>query len=205
MIWVWSALIGYFFGSLQTAYFVGRMVRKIDIRQYGSTNAGASNVASVIGLKWGVLVGALDIAKAAAAVLLIKQVYPDAAAAFYAGAFAIIGHIFPFYLGFRGGKGVACLIGAALAMNPLVGLLLAGAIVVLTVVTDYIAIGSVTIYTLFPIALYTANYPQHCIALAAALTVVAFCKHTANFARILNGQEVGLRAVLAKEKARAGM
>ena len=94
-----SAVIGYLFGCIQASYFIGKFVRKIDIRKHGTTNAGASNVTMVMGFKWGLLAGLIDVLKASAAVWTVSAVYPNVQdAALIAGFFAVIGHIYPFFM-----------------------------------------------------------------------------------------------------------
>ena len=105
-----AILIGYAFGCIQPAYFLGKMIGKMDIREQGSGNAGASNITAIMGWKYGVIVGLVDILKGIFAVLVVRWIYPDSPdLAYLSGIMAILGHIFPFYLKFRGGKGVATL------------------------------------------------------------------------------------------------
>jgi glycerol-3-phosphate acyltransferase PlsY len=199
---VLSALIGYLLGCIQTAYIIGKKVKKIDIREYGSNNSGASNVTTVMGWKYGIITAAVDILKAAAAVIILRLIFPNTPYAFYfAGAFALIGHIFPFYMGFKGGKGTASLIGMVLAINYKIALIIIISLVILTIVTDFIAIGSLAMYVIMPIASYFFGYSTTCIIIAACLCVIGFFVHRINIKRLINKEEVGLRAVIQKNKA----
>ncbi len=199
---VLSALIGYLLGCIQTAYIIGKVVKKIDIRQYGTNNAGASNVTTVMGWKYGIITGAVDIFKAAAAVIILRIIFPDTQYSFFiAGAFALIGHIFPFYMGFKGGKGAASLAGMALAINYKIALIIIISLVILTIVTDYIAIGSIAMYVLMPIASYFFGYSMECIIISTFLCLIGLFVHRINIKRLISKEEVGLRAVIQKNKA----
>ena len=122
-----SLVIGYFFGCFQTSYFISKLVSKKDIRDMGSGNAGASNVTSELGWKYGILTGVLDILKAYFPAQLVLYIFPNTFSTLdmmmLAGTGAILGHIYPFFLGFRGGKGVACYIGMLLAIDWQIGFL----------------------------------------------------------------------------------
>ena len=197
-----SALIGYFLGCIQTAYIIGKTVKNIDIRKYGTNNAGASNVTTVMGWKYGIITAAVDILKASIAVIIIRLLFPDAQYALYiAGAFALIGHIFPFYLGFKGGKGTASLVGMALAIDYKIALIIIISLVILTIVTDFIAIGSLAMYVIMPIATYLFGYSITCIIISALLCVLGFFVHRINIKRLILQEEVGLKAVIQKNKA----
>ncbi len=113
-----AILIGYAFGCIQSAYFLSKMFGKMDIREHGSGNAGASNITAIMGLKYGFFVALIDILKGIFAVLVVKWIFPNIPdLAYLSGIMAIIGHIFPFYLKFRGGKGVATLVGMMIGLN----------------------------------------------------------------------------------------
>src|SRR5258705_9739752 len=111
-------VIGYLIGSVPFALFLARHIGAADLRQIGSGNLGAANVLRTSGVRAGILVAALDIAKGTASVLLAIRLSPDAAAPATAGLAAIIGHVFPVWLRFRGGKGVATACGVFLVVAP---------------------------------------------------------------------------------------
>ncbi|HNT75108.1 MAG TPA: glycerol-3-phosphate 1-O-acyltransferase PlsY [Anaerolineae bacterium] len=195
-----TLLIGYLFGCIQTAYILGKLVRHTDIRQEGSGNAGASNVITVLGLKYGLLTGAVDILKGLLPVVIVRALYPATPAlAYAAGMVAIAGHIFPFYLGFRGGKGVATLMGMLLAYDLRLGALFVVVMAALAFGVDYVAVGSVTVFTMLPIATYLLSLPLACQIAALALAVIAWIKHAENLQRIRNGTELHVRAAFKKK------
>ena len=190
--YVLTALLGYLIGSSNLAYYIARR-RGINIHSTGTGNPGASNAMMLMGWKTGILVGAHDIGKAALAALLCGLLFPELPLAReIGGAACVLGHLFPFYLGFRGGKGFASSLGVILALNWRFALILGVAIVVLVLITDYIVVGTM---------LTVVSYPIYCLAtrqfMAAALlamvSLIIIYKHRANFVRIMNGTEVGLR------------
>lgn len=144
-------IVGYGFGLLQTAFIIGR-IKGIDIREHGSGNAGTTNTMRVLGRRYGLMVFAGDCIKCVVAVLIcgfiFKDMYPEAKyiIKLYAAFGAIIGHNFPFYLKFKGGKGIACTAGLMFSFDPwftLVGLILFFG---LFFITHYVSLSSLTVY-----------------------------------------------------------
>lgn len=196
-----SAFIGYVLGCFQTAYIVGRVVKKIDIRTQGSNNAGASNVTMVLGWKYGAITAFSDIFKASLAVLIVGLIYPGSKElAFIAGACAVLGHIFPFFLKFKGGKGAASLVGMLLAIDIKIAVIAILTIVLITVIIDYIALGSIGMFAVLPVSTYAFNYPLICTLIGVGLAVLCVYKHQINIKRIIKKEEAGLRKVVKKDK-----
>lgn len=195
-----AAILGYFLGCFQTAFVLGKFVGKLDIREKGSNNAGASNVTIVMGWKYGILTAVIDIMKAIVAVLLMKWLFPNSDYLYFvSGFFAIIGHIFPFYLKFKGGKGTASIIGMALAIDFKIATILILTIIIVTILTDYIAIGTLAIVIIWPIAKYIAGYSVAGVGILCIIAAISIYKHLANYKRILNKEETGLRSVFQKK------
>ena len=144
-------LFGYILGTVNPAYIIGRL-RGIDIRKHGSRNAGASNALITMG-KWvGIVSAVFDILKASAAYWLAPVIFQDFAfAAAIAGSAAIIGHIFPFYMKFRGGKGTACLGGLLLAIDWRLLLIMLAIEIVVALVTDYLCLVPITASIFIPL------------------------------------------------------
>ncbi len=198
---IYSALIGYLFGCIQASYFIGKLIRKIDIREHGTANAGASNVTMVMGFKWGMVTGFVDVLKAMAAVWVVQVLYPASAESmFVAGTFAVLGHIYPFFLKFKGGKGIASLIGMFLAMDLEIGLWLLLIQVAVSLVTDYVAVGSLLLYISLPLFVYFSGYPPLGLVLSMVLTAIGLYKHYPNLTRIISRKEPRVRAVLWGKK-----
>jgi glycerol-3-phosphate acyltransferase PlsY len=196
-----SVLIGYLLGSVQTAYILGKLVKKIDIREHGSGNAGTSNATTILGIKYGLVVGVVDILKGIAAVLIVRSLYPNTPQlAFIAGLMAIIGHMFPFYLRFKGGKGVATLIGMMIGVSWKIGLLFALLVIIPSLLTDYIVTGSFTTFISLPIVSYFQEHSLWLVAFSLLLTAICFYLHRKNIQRILAKEEVTVSSVLFKKK-----
>jgi glycerol-3-phosphate acyltransferase PlsY len=194
-----SILIGYGLGSIQSAYLLGRLVRNIDIREHGTGNAGASNVTSTLGLKYGAVVAVLDILKGTLAVLVVRLTFPGTLElAYLAGLTAVVGHMFPFYLRFRGGKGVAALVGMMFGMDWRLGILFVLLVVVPALASDYIVVGSMTAFSALPVLAYLQGQPPSLVGAAALLTGVSWYLHRENIQRILGGVELKISSVLFK-------
>ena len=202
-----SLLIGYFFGCFQTSYFISRLIIKKDIREMGSGNAGASNVTSELGWKYGIITGVLDVLKAFIPTYLVVFIFPNTNQEIHmmalAGTGAVLGHIYPFFLDFRGGKGVACYIGMLLAINWQIGVTVIIGLILLTIITDYVSVGSISLYIIIPIlAYFNGDYSIIVIRCAVVLLIVGIIKHWINIQRIINGTETGLRSVFNKNKTK---
>ena len=195
-----TILIGYAFGCIQAAFIISKTIGKMDIREHGSGNAGASNITTIMGVKYGFIVGLVDVLKGLFAVLVVKWIYPGSPdLAYLAGIMAILGHIFPFYMNFRGGKGVATLIGMMFGLNWKLGVLFALLVIIPALVTDYIVIGSFTTFIALPIATCYLAYPLAFSIIALFLTVLVFYLHRFNIQRIRNKEETRISSVLKKE------
>ena len=193
-------LIGYVFGCIQPAYFLSKVVGKMDIREHGSGNAGASNITAIMGWKYGFIVGLVDILKGIFAVLVVKWIYPYSPdLAYFSGIMAIIGHIFPFYMKFRGGKGVATLVGMMFGLNWKLGILFALLVALPALLTDYIVIGSFTSFIALPIVTFILGYPMIFTLVSVCLTILCFYLHRANIQRIINKEELKISAVIKKK------
>ncbi len=189
-------LLGYLLGSSNMAFYIAKL-KKADLTAAGSGNLGASNATILLGWKAGILVGIHDIGKSALAVILARWLFPQAEfAGAAAGIASVVGHIFPFYLNFKGGKGFASYIGMTIALNWKFALCILAAIVIVTWVTDYIVCGTLTTILTTPVYLGIAN---HSLVLGLILfigTAVILYKHRENFPRMLNGTEIGLRSAI---------
>ncbi len=183
-------IAGYLLGSISFAVLLVRFVAGKDIRQEGSGNAGATNVLRAHGKKLAALVALLDVAKGTAAVLLVRLVTADpryAAAACFA---AVLGHVFPIFYRFRGGKGVATAVGAFLALAPLATLLCVGLFVAIVAATRYVSLGSVVAIVLLPpMAGLLFRAPQPVVLAAAATALLVVMKHIENLKRLARGEE----------------
>jgi glycerol-3-phosphate acyltransferase PlsY len=184
------ALTGYLLGSVSFAVLLVRRRTGTDIREVGSGNAGATNVLRAHGKGLALAVALADVGKGAAAVLLARLFTADPRAAAAAGLGAIVGHVFPVFYGFRGGKGVATAVGAFLALAPAATLVCIAVFVLIVAATRYVSLGSVVSMCLLPPAaglLFHAPRPVVVAAAGAAALIVV--KHLENLKRLARGEE----------------
>ncbi|OMP66918.1 glycerol-3-phosphate acyltransferase [Domibacillus epiphyticus] len=190
MIQALILISAYLLGSIPSGLIVGKIFFGIDIREHGSGNLGATNTFRVLGKKAGAFVTAADILKGTAAASL--PLLFDAHVSLLAGLIAVIGHIFPIFAGFRGGKAVATSAGVLLAYNPLFFLLLAAVFIITLSISKYVSLASVTaavtalIYAII-YTYYTEDIPF--LAVVIALVFFVIYRHRANMIRLKNGTE----------------
>lgn len=193
MIPAFILIIAYLLGSIPSGLIAGKVFFGIDIREHGSGNLGATNSFRVLGKKAGAFVTAADILKGTAAALIPLLFLPDVHVhQLLAGLFAVIGHMFPVFANFRGGKAVATSAGVLLAYSPLFFLLLAAVFVSMILLTKYVSLASVTAAVVaFTYAvihtIYTSDYPFFAVVTALAFFVIY--RHRANITRLRNGTE----------------
>lgn len=193
MYYISVILCAYLIGSSSMSFYLSRL-KKVDIRSKGSKNLGASNTLTLMGWKAAILVAIHDIGKASLSVLLAKFLFPDLPyIGFIAGVACVLGHIFPFYLKFKGGKGFASYLGMTLALNWKFALILLLVVVIVTLITDYIVIGTAT--TIISVPAYMGISMQNAIPALILLiaTIVVAYKHRENFVRIWKGTEIKFR------------
>ncbi len=197
-----SIAIGYLFGLFQTGYIYG-MINHVDIRKHGSGNAGTTNALRTLGWKAGVITFIGDCLKCVVAIVLVRFIFADSShvelLAIYAGLGAVLGHNFPFYLNFKGGKGIASTAGLILAVNPLMFLIVAIVFVGIVWFTQYVSLGSLIIMVLFVIQVVihgqmggfglTNGELYEFYAITIALAALAFWRHWANIKRLVAGTE----------------
>lgn len=198
LFYILTVLGGYLLGCSSMAYYVSRW-KKVNLSTNGSGNLGASNTTILLGWRMGILVALHDIFKGAAAVLLAKWLLPDLTyAPVAAGCACVMGHLYPFYLKGKGGKGFASYMGMLLALDWRLALALIGVSLLVTFLSDYIVVGTLTTVVVGPVWIgFTQSWVSAVIMLA--VTAVIFYKHRENLHRILRGSEVGLRSTLKGE------
>lgn len=190
-----SILLGYLAGSVPFAFLLARRVG-IDVRVAGSGNVGAANVLRTTGAWRGVVVMALDVAKGMAAVFIAHRTTGGTSVAALAGAAAIVGHIYPVWLRFHGGKGVAVAAGVFSLLSPL-STGVAAALFLLTVwVTRYVSLGSIAATIALPAVAWGADAPRAVVLAASGTGALILFRHRANLRRLRSGTErkMGARA-----------
>jgi glycerol-3-phosphate acyltransferase PlsY len=186
----------------QTGYIYGKS-NHVDIRKHGSGNAGTTNALRTLGWKAGVITFIGDCLKCVLAVLLVRFLYKDSnqteLLAIYAGLGAVLGHNYPFYLKFKGGKGIASTAGLILAVNPIMFLIIAVVFIAIVWFTQYVSLGSLVIMVLFVIQVILYGQSggfglsgvelYEFYAIAVLLAALAFWRHRANIKRLIAGTE----------------
>lgn len=205
-----SVLGAYLLGAVPFGLLIG-LAHGVDIRTQGSRNIGATNIGRVLGRKWGYLCLAADILKGLVPTLLASlTLVPDLdnpqnqTAVLAVALAAVLGHVFPVYLGFRGGKGVATTVGVALGIWPHYTLAMGAALLAYALVrftTGLVSAGSLTLAAVFPLTLFVGlrvcglglatHWPLQ--AVATLLSLIIFLRHRENIRRLLHGQELGMR------------
>lgn len=200
LYYVLVVIVCYLMGCIQSAYIIGKL-RKIDIREHGSKNAGASNAFTVMGWKTGVLVGLIDIAKCAIPVAILTLLFPDNNLIHVVGGISVVlGHVFPVFMGFRGGKGTASLVGMALGLHPLLFVVAGLAIVLGTFISQYIAIGTVVMLAAILVWMIVMDFHVAAMILYSCIILLSLYKHYVNFKRIHNHTEMKIMEAFGGQK-----
>lgn len=194
-----AVIMGYLMGSSNMAYWLSK-IKKVDIRANGTGNLGASNATVLLGWGAGVMVAVHDIGKAFLAVILAKLLFPELEyAGVAAGVACVLGHIFPFYLKFKGGKGLASLVGVIAALDWRVALGAVLLLVAVTLITDFIALGTISVSLAAPVGMWLTTQNWMLPLILGIATVVMIFKHLDNIQRIRNKTEIGLLSTVKGE------
>jgi glycerol-3-phosphate acyltransferase PlsY len=182
-------LLGYGVGSLPLGFLVAQQLRGIDLRRVGSGNVGAANVYRTSGVRLAILVVLIDIAKGAGSVMLAARLSAGANEPVTAGLAAILGHMFPVWLKFRGGKGVATACGAFWLLSPLATALAAGVFALTVALTRYVSLGSLAATAALPALAWLTREPAPVIAGGVVAALLIMVRHRGNLARLRDGTE----------------
>ena len=193
-----TLFLSYLLGSVATAVWVGRIFHGVDVREHGSGNAGATNVIRVLGWKTGIPVLLIDVLKgwlAASLPVIFNLADPDSALLInlqiLAGISAVLGHIFPVFAGFRGGKGVATIFGVLLALNPLLTISCFGVFLCILLISGYVSLSSMSAGIAFPVFLFVFfDTPSLFFKVFSVVVAIALIlTHRKNISRLLKGEE----------------
>jgi len=191
-------VLAYLAGSIPSAVWAGKVFHGIDVREHGSGNAGATNTVRVLGWKTGIPVLLFDLFKGwlAASLPLFLDAAPHGSEQMTAlqivcGMAAILGHVFPLFAGFRGGKGVATTFGVLLALQPWLTLTCAGIFLVVLLISGYVSLGSMISVIMFPVLLMTVFHTPSIMfkIFAVVVAVAVVLTHSKNISRLLKGEE----------------
>ncbi len=182
-----AVALAYLLGSIPFAFLAGR-VRGVDLRTVGSGNLGAANVFRTLGRSWGIGVMAADIGKGLVAVLIARAITDDPWPAIAAGA-AMAGHVFPVWMRFKGGKGVAVGGGAVIGLMPLASVILLGIWLIVVLTTRYTSLGSIVGAVAATPVVWALGYSTSKVVFTAIAAAAVLFLHRGNIARLLAGRE----------------
>ena len=203
MLRILLLIIGYFIGNIETGYIFGKL-NKMDIRNYGSGNAGATNTLRVLGPKAGLIVFLGDFCKSLIPCLVVRFIFRDNVSLsyvymLYIGLGVVLGHNFPFYLGFKGGKGVASTAGIIMALDIRIAAVCLAIFIVIVAVTRYVSLASIVVMIIFigmSHMLVKTSYgftdgtsPMEFRLLVVVIVFLSIFMHRANIKRLLSGTE----------------
>ena len=203
MLRILLLIIGYFIGNIETGYIFGKL-NKMDIRNYGSGNAGATNTLRVLGPKAGLIVFFGDFCKSLIPCLVVRYIFRDNVSLsyvymLYIGLGVVLGHNFPFYLGFKGGKGVASTAGIIMALDIRIAAVCLAIFIVIVAVTRYVSLASIVVMIIFigmSHMLVKTSYgftdgtsPMEFRLLVVVIGLLSIFMHRANIKRLLSGTE----------------
>ncbi len=190
-------ILAYLLGSIPSAVWIGKYFYKIDVREYGSGNAGSTNVFRVLGKKAGIPVLIIDILKGFAAVsLAYVSSYPKGSNNFInlqliLGIAALVGHIFPIFASFRGGKGIATLLGIVLAIHPYAASISISVFIIVLLISSYVSLASIISAIVFPIiviVVFKSNVPA-LIIFSILIPIMVLITHQKNIERLIRREE----------------
>ncbi len=181
-------LTAYLLGSVPTGYIVGSLAG-VDVRKAGSGNVGATNVARVVGKRQGIFTLVADAAKGFIPVILALNLDLTPVATVFVGIAAFLGHLYPVFLRFRGGKGVATALGVFLGLAPAATVVLMVVFVVVLIATRFVSLSSMVAAASAPVVLWLLLYPRISIGMSFFIAVMIVLRHRENIQRLLSGAE----------------
>lgn len=199
---LYSALLAYLLGSIPTAYLIGKVFYGFDVRKKGTGNMGASNMVALAGWKIGILTGAIDFMKGMGVILLLKGIDSNWTyqMLFIATTFVTLGHMYPVFIKFRGGKGTATLAGALVGLDYRAALVCMAILLLLLAITDYTAPGIIVVSALMVFIYRLFGYDWNLSLLLIPIALVMIWRNIENLKRIARGSETGLRAYIRTKK-----
>ncbi len=197
-----AMVISYLIGSLSFGYLAGRLLKGIDIREFGSGNTGSTNILRTLGVGPAAVVFILDVSKGLAAVYLAKALGLGPSLIMLSGVAVVVGHNWPVFFNFRGGRGIATSLGVLFGLAPGVMLIALAAGVAVIAVTRYVSLGSITGAALVPFLMLAFRLPPAYLFFGALLAILAVFRHRQNIKRLLNGTEnkLGKKVVIGEKR-----
>ncbi len=182
-------VFSYLLGSVSFSYFVSKGIKGVDIRKVGSGNAGATNISRILGLKFAVLVLFLDVLKGLIVVLLVSYLTTETWLVLLCGGAVIIGHNWPVFFSFKGGRGAATTLGVFLGIAPIPALTVFLLFIIIILLTRYVSLGSITGAIAIPIAMLFLHYPRDYFIFGLSVCLLLLWRHAPNIKRLIQGKE----------------
>lgn len=182
------SVLSYIIGNISVSYLIAKYAAGIDIRKYGSGNAGATNVLRTLGKKAGVAAFLGDALKGVIAVVLGRLIAGEDGQIF-AGLFVVIGHNWPIFLNFKGGKGIATTIGVMTAINPYIVAAIVPIGIVIIIITKYVSLASIMGMIIFPITMLFTHQNIKLVLFSFILSIMALYRHRTNIKKLMEGTE----------------
>ena len=200
-------ITGYLFGNIQSAFFIGRL-KGVNVKTEGSKNAGASNIVLLIGWKYGILVFFIDLLKSLVPILIFSSLFDNSYLPAIAGLGAMLGHIFPFYMNFNGGKGFSCYIGLVMGLNFDLGIYFVIFAGLLVIITNYVALATILSVIVLTVELnfkflsssILPYFDNNILFVISVASIIIIIKHLVNISKILNHKEKTFWSVILKKK-----
>ncbi|MBN1273623.1 MAG: glycerol-3-phosphate 1-O-acyltransferase PlsY [Candidatus Aminicenantes bacterium] len=183
------SILSYLLGAVPSGYIIYRLVKKKDIRKEGSGSTGATNVLRLMGFKFALPVLLFDFLKGFLPAFLALRIFPDRRVALVCAFLAVLGHCYPVYIGFRGGKGIATMMGVYASLGILPCLLSLGVFILTVALTRYVSLGSILASLGFPLFTLAFIGDIETLALSLAIFVLVVIRHKGNIQRLLQGNE----------------
>lgn len=182
-------IFSYLLGSISFSYFISKRIKGVDIRKVGSGNAGATNISRVLGLKFALLVLFLDALKGFVVALLASYLTTNTPLFLLCCGAVIIGHNWPVFFGFKGGRGVATTLGVFLVIAPIHTLIVLSFLIIIIGLTRYVSLGSIIGAISAPVVLLLLRYPLPYFIFGMAVCLLLLWRHAPNIKRLLQGKE----------------
>lgn len=182
-------ILAYLIGSVSFGYLIAKKTKGVDIRKIGSGSTGATNTSRALGLKFFAIVLILDALKGLFVILLASYLLTETWAILLCGGAVIVGHNWPVFFNFQGGRGAATALGVFLGIAPLPTLIVFGIFILIILLTRYVSLGSMTGAVAIPVAIIILRYPREYLIFGLAVCLLLLWRHKSNIKRLLQGKE----------------
>jgi|LSQX01.1.fsa_nt_gb glycerol-3-phosphate acyltransferase PlsY len=182
-------IFAYLLGSVSFGYLFAKMLKGVDIRKIGSGNTGATNISRLMGFKFAIIVLILDAVKGLLAILIPSYLETETWVILLCGLAVIIGHNWPVFFAFKGGRGAATTLGVFLGLAPIPALAVFSLFIVVSLISRYVSLGTIIAAVLIPLTMYLLSYPLNYFIFGLSVCIILLWRHYPNIKRLLQGRE----------------